>query len=639
MKFRTDINGLRAVAVIAVVLFHFHAAWMPGGFAGVDVFFVISGFLMTGIIFRGFENNNFSLAQFYLARTNRIIPALAALCFVMMLFGWFYLMPLDYKALGKHALSSVAFISNFIYLNESGYFAADSHEKWLLHTWSLSVEWQFYLLYPLVLMALHRLFSLEKLKVVLIFSALLSFVVGIWTSINAPEAAYFLLFPRAWEMMVGGIAYVYPLKLGQGKKRYLEALGLLMIVGSYAFISAEDAWPGYLALFPVLGTYLVIQAQNDSSFITGNAVFQKLGAWSYSIYLWHWPIVVAIFYFAWPSYYAYPGMLLSVLLGYLSYKYIERFKFRRDYSRLIEIVKIKPLYLALAMIIVGRVVYKTDGFDTQIRAGATSEKAQFLNHYANEHRQLDEAYWLKCDTYDALDNRGTYETDPSCVTKQGDGGVFLWGDSHAEALSLGLRQLLQPQDIPFYQKTSAGCSPSLTAMEGSASIAKQACDYSNKLAIASIGEVNPTLVVMTQAKNHDTQDWISISNKIQQISDATVVVVGPVPQWEPSLPKVMTKPRHWKKDERMIVDEGLDLKVIATEQAMMKKQPTEEYHYLSLVQDLCTVAEGVYACRVRGYDDTLLQVDYGHLSQQGSIYVVNEVLGQPILDLYQAAVH
>jgi peptidoglycan/LPS O-acetylase OafA/YrhL len=146
LQFRKDLNGLRAIAVVAVVLFHFNASWMPGGFAGVDVFFVISGFLMTGIIFRGIEQKNFSILRFYVARANRIIPALAVLCLFLLVFGWFYLTPLDYKALGKHAAGSMGFLSNFMYMRESGYFDAASREKWLLHTWSLSVEWQFYII-------------------------------------------------------------------------------------------------------------------------------------------------------------------------------------------------------------------------------------------------------------------------------------------------------------------------------------------------------------------------------------------------------------------------------------------------------------------------------------------------------------
>lgn len=137
---------------------------MPGGFAGFDASFVISGFLMTGIIFRGIEQENFSIFKFYVARANRIIPALAMLCFVLLIFGWFYLTPLDYKALGKHVGSIIGFLSNIVYFSESGYFDASSHEKWLLHTWSLSGEWQFYIIYPLLLVAISKFLSVKAIK-------------------------------------------------------------------------------------------------------------------------------------------------------------------------------------------------------------------------------------------------------------------------------------------------------------------------------------------------------------------------------------------------------------------------------------------------------------------------------------------
>ncbi|MFT7682398.1 MAG: peptidoglycan/LPS O-acetylase OafA/YrhL, partial [Moritella dasanensis] len=150
MKFRTDLNGLRAIALIAVVLFHFNPSIAPGGFAGVDIFFVISGFLMTGIIFKGLNTNSLNLAEFYLCRANRIIPPLALLCFTLLLFGWFLLPPMDYINLGMHAASSVSFLSNITYFYEADYFDAGAYEKWLLHTWSLSVEWQFYIIYPII---------------------------------------------------------------------------------------------------------------------------------------------------------------------------------------------------------------------------------------------------------------------------------------------------------------------------------------------------------------------------------------------------------------------------------------------------------------------------------------------------------
>ena len=164
MKFREDINALRAIAVVAVVIFHFNHAWLPGGFAGVDVFFVISGFLMTMIIFKGLEKDTFSILKFYGARVRRIVPALVALCFALLVFGYLLLSPLDYLILGKHAAASLTFTSNILYWTEAGYFNDDSIEKWLLHTWSLSVEWQFYLVYPLLLVGLKKLLTLKQIK-------------------------------------------------------------------------------------------------------------------------------------------------------------------------------------------------------------------------------------------------------------------------------------------------------------------------------------------------------------------------------------------------------------------------------------------------------------------------------------------
>lgn len=357
MKFRKDINGLRAFAVIAVVLFHFNASWMPGGFAGVDVFFVISGFLMTGIIFRGMEQDNFSVLKFYVARANRIIPALALLCLVLLVFGWFYLTPLEYRALGKHAASSVSFVSNFIYWTEAGYFDTASHEKWLLHTWSLSVEWQFYIVYPLLLVGMRKFLSIKTMKTVLLVGTLLGFIFCVVSTYKWPNASYFLLSARAWEMMIGGVAYLYPFTLQENRKKLVEWTAIALIVGSYFLISAENPWPGYLALFPVVGSFLIIQAQRNDSIITSNIVFQKIGAWSYSIYLWHWPLVVIIYMFPLPKYYIFPGIALSILLGFLSYKYVEKIRFRNDFSSLFSYLRSKPIYIAGVVALVGGVLF------------------------------------------------------------------------------------------------------------------------------------------------------------------------------------------------------------------------------------------------------------------------------------------
>ncbi|MBL4829007.1 MAG: acyltransferase [Aliivibrio sp.] len=323
MVFRKDINGLRAIAVIAVVLYHFNPNWMPGGFAGVDVFFVISGYLMTGIIFSKIEKDSFSILDFYIARANRIVPALVVLCLTLLIFGYLYLTLFDFRELGKHAISSLGFFSNIVYWKEAGYFDAASHSKWLLHTWSLSTEWQFYIIYPIVLGILSRIFSLRSLKIIVLITTLLGMIFCIIATYKWPDASYYLLPTRAWEMMLGGVAYLYPFNIQTKWKKVLELIGLILILCSYLFISKQELWPGYLAMIPVLGAFFIIQSQLDDSVFTSNALFQKIGTWSYSIYLWHWPLVVFGFYFSMENW-VFIGIPLSILLGFISYTLIEQ---------------------------------------------------------------------------------------------------------------------------------------------------------------------------------------------------------------------------------------------------------------------------------------------------------------------------
>ena len=208
VNFRKDINGLRAWAVMVVVLFHFGVPGFSGGFIGVDIFFVISGFLMTNILIKKLENphQKFSVWDFYLARAKRIVPALLVLCITLLALGWLMLPPQDYRSLGMHTLTSVLFATNIQYWREAGYFDAASHDKWLLHTWSLSVEWQFYLLLPLLLWGVWRwwpgrVYAVRCLSLVFLASLGLS----VWLTTQKPEAAFFLLPTRAWEMLAGGL--------------------------------------------------------------------------------------------------------------------------------------------------------------------------------------------------------------------------------------------------------------------------------------------------------------------------------------------------------------------------------------------------------------------------------------------------
>ncbi|MCW8109547.1 acyltransferase [Alteromonas ponticola] len=444
MNFRYDINGLRAIAVIAVVIFHFAPALLPGGFAGVDVFFVISGFLMTSIIFRGMEKDTFSLTKFYIARANRIIPALALLCAVLMIFGWFYLLPTAYTALGKHAAGSVTFISNFMYWLESGYFDSSSHSKWLLHTWSLAVEWQFYIFYPLILLALKPILSFERLKQLVVLLTLVFFIFSVYSSYQWPNASYFLISARAWELTIGGVVALYAKPLSHSSARWVNYAGLICIAMGYAIVDSKMAWPGYAALLPVGGTMLVIWANVQSTFLTNNRIFQAVGRWSYSIYLWHWPIAVFGYQYE-ISHWWTIGIPLSILLGWLSFRYIEQFDWPsiRQFKHL---WKAKPLWIAASLSAVGIVVLAQNGLISRFDP-ATIETIKTAQH--SPYRDQCHLHEYKPPANSACD----------FVDKKAKWAVL--GDSHSVELSYALAQRLKKHNEGLRQYSFSGCPPSL----------------------------------------------------------------------------------------------------------------------------------------------------------------------------------
>ncbi|MFD1007277.1 acyltransferase family protein [Oceanisphaera ostreae] len=334
--FRHDINALRAIAVLSVVFFHFNITGFSGGFVGVDVFFVISGFLMTSILVTRLEKKDIAngykggvgyVWKFYMARAKRIIPALLILILVLLLIGWWALPQGDYKLLSAHSLYALIFLSNVRFWREAGYFDAASHEKWLLHTWSLSVEWQFYLLLPLALLLLWRFLPSRKW---LLAAVTVGFVVSLMASGSLtnkdPSGAFFLLPTRAWEMLAGGMVFLLSpyLRLSDSVNRLMHVIGLILITISILVFDASTAWPGTYALLPVVGTALILLAVQQLPW-TRYASVQWVGLSSYSLYLWHWPVYVALVYLELnnePVFIA-AGLALSLVLGGISYHFVE----------------------------------------------------------------------------------------------------------------------------------------------------------------------------------------------------------------------------------------------------------------------------------------------------------------------------
>jgi len=298
VRFRHDINALRALAVTAVVLFHYKVNFISGGFVGVDVFFVISGYLMTAIIMGRLEKGRFSLWDFYYDRAVRIVPGLLGVCAVLLAAGYFVLEPVTYQYLGSTGIAALLFFSNFRFWEATGYFDPDVYTKWFLHTWSLSVEWQFYLAYPLVLMGLYRTEKTRRYILPALWAfAGLSFALCLWASKFHPAAAFYLLPQRAWELLAGGIIALQFQKKQWKRPWLLISAGFLLIAASIRYYDSFFAWPSYWALAPAAGTCLVIAANRPDARLFQNAAIQTIGKWSYSIYLWHWPIAVGAVYF------------------------------------------------------------------------------------------------------------------------------------------------------------------------------------------------------------------------------------------------------------------------------------------------------------------------------------------------------
>jgi peptidoglycan/LPS O-acetylase OafA/YrhL len=296
--YRPDIDGLRAVAVLTVLAYHAFPEYFPGGFIGVDVFFVISGFLITSILVRGQLEGSFSYRDFYSRRIRRIFPALIVVILTTMFLGWALLVPAEYAALSADAASGIAFVANIAYWRQNGYFDTTSELRPLLHLWSLSVEEQFYLVWPVVLSLFGK--RVRSLLIALAVLSTLSLAANLYLTHRSPAAAFYLPVPRFWELSCGGMLACAQLHLGGFRRwlarhRHVVALvgGALLLAG-FASIDKHVDFPGPWALLPVIGTTLLLAA-GPQSWVSLRALSQRglvaIGLISYPAYLWHWPLL------------------------------------------------------------------------------------------------------------------------------------------------------------------------------------------------------------------------------------------------------------------------------------------------------------------------------------------------------------
>lgn len=361
LAYRADIDGLRALAVLAVVIFHLNKQWLPGGFVGVDIFFVISGFLITGIVARQAASGSFSFADFYMRRVRRILPAALLATLSTLAFGSIFMLPDDAKALSLSAVASTVSAANIYFWKflDTSYFAASSDTVPLLHMWSLGVEEQFYLVWPALLLVTLKFWGRRATVAVALVLAAASFAYGQLTLSSDPTFAYYMLPSRAGELLLGGIAFFLTDALkGHVKEIYAQALamlGSLLLIWSLAFIRETEGFPGFISIVPAIGAALVLASGSFHRTYAGKLLSFKpmvaIGLVSFSLYLWHWPVLAFYRYgFGEPDVFGYVICLFSMTaLTLFSYFMVEvPFRSKKSWKFTIAIPASASLALALA---------------------------------------------------------------------------------------------------------------------------------------------------------------------------------------------------------------------------------------------------------------------------------------------------
>jgi len=372
LGYRADIDGLRAIAVLLVVFFHAFPDLISAGFIGVDIFFVISGYLITRIIIEAIQREDFSILNFYGRRIRRIIPSLMLVLIFALLFGWFLLSAEDFSILGKHIASSVLFIVNFTFTSELNYFDTAAIAKPLLHLWSLAVEEQFYIFWPILLITFSR--SKNFLKLIFVIFVF-SFLFNVIYSQIKPSANFFLPFGRFWELMIGGIiAYVNLFYIQETKhnllaqfKSYSSYLGFVFIILALLVIDEKSIYPNFYALLPVVGSALIIFSDENNlinRYLLSNKLLVQVGLFSYPLYLWHWLLLSMMFIIKGETLHRdtkIAAIIISFLFAWLTFRYFENFFRKRSVEFNFKILPVSFLTVG----ILGYVVFSNNGYQNR----------------------------------------------------------------------------------------------------------------------------------------------------------------------------------------------------------------------------------------------------------------------------------
>ncbi|MDR3576821.1 MAG: acyltransferase family protein [Anaerolineaceae bacterium] len=630
LHYRPDIDGLRAIAVLFVILFHAWPSLVPGGFVGVDVFFVISGFLITGIINDAVTKDRFSFSHFYARRLRRLIPSLLIVIACVLVVGWITETNNDYRFLGRAATASLLFFANIFFYLTSNYFDVTADNNILLHMWSLGVEEQFYLFWPILVLLSH---VLKRPRSLLLGISLLSFVVNVWLRHADVSADFYLLPSRLWELSTGGLLIFFPWDNLRGvlKCHAMGVGGLALILLSGGLLNEKLSFPGYWAAFPVGGAVLLIAAGSASwvnKAILSVAPLRFVGRISYQLYLWHWPLLVFARRLGLEGAWEIIGILvMAFAASWMTERFVERpFRFPRHHQAWLTRRAVPVLIGGVAVLLVlSQTVHAL-----RLRALDAPLWVQDLGHYKYD--------WGKKYRFHTCFLDGADTFSDFCVHPAGIGAdlkrpiVVLWGDSHAAHLYPGLSRIAVQMGFTLIQLTSSGCPP----LVGVAVEARPHCQDTRRHELEEIARIHPDSIILGAfwGLYNGQEGWPQISLqqldatlvRLHQMGIKKIVVVGPVPVWQPTLPDALiawqqkTGARLWPDR----IKDGLKTEPFEFDPQLRAVVERNGAIYVSALSVFCD-GTGCLTLGSQSGESEPLTWDYGHLTDSGSALLAAEI--------------
>ena len=647
IKYRPDIDGLRAIAILLVIIFHACPKFLRGGFIGVDIFFVISGYLITGIILKGLSRDNFSLLEFYSRRIKRIFPALIVVLSFCLVVGWYVLLADEYEVLGKHIAAGSIYISNFVLQSEAGYFDTDAELKPLLHLWSLAVEEQFYLFFPLLLIFSHRL-HINALGVIIIGFAI-SFALNVSQITDKPSEVFFYPQSRIWELLIGSaVAYIslqtHLLKARtQNIANFLSLFGLALILFAWVYLDSKKIFfPYYWALLPTLGAVCLILAGDRAWFnrtILASKVAVFIGLISYPLYLWHWVLLsfIHITEVETPKPLLKTALLfLSLFLAWLTYFLIERnIRFQKS-----KFVSLGLLFILVLIGVTGYIVKTKNGYPNRFNI----EKKWTEGELGNENfKKKGLRYRQDCiEKYLELFNGSFSTQDEFCLIEQSGElpTAILVGDSHGNHLYTGLKEnkILTGGNIlnvgssscfPFFENP---ISPNEKCLILIPKILETAIETSSiktiilsSRAVTKINEAS--FISKTQESDVINNPYIIYQNGMKKTlerlrkSDKKIIYILDTPDLE--FDPIVCVKRPWRFDQSAVKD----ICAVPRSQVDLRRQKyldivtsiLNEFPEVKVLDTLPAFCDNEYCWAIK--NNKLLYRDHDHLNETGGAYL------------------